>query len=273
MLVRGILPPMIVDGKAIAQELYREIANQVTHLDVRPHLTVFTCAPNFETQKYLALKMRKAKQVGIGINVIEFPVDIKTEEVIQSIAHACMQTDGVIVQLPFPEHIDTDTVLQSIPRQYDVDVVNYDGSDNRILPPVVGAIKVIADRYDVLFAAQTVTVVGHGRLVGKPAALWAQRQGAQVTVVTKSEGDLIAAVKDAHILILGAGQAGLVTRDMVSDNVVIFDAGTSEDSGELKGDAHPDCTQKASLFTPVPGGIGPITVAVLLRNLVQLVGR
>ncbi len=260
---------MIVDGRSIAKEIYREVANQVTHLDVRPHLTVFTCAPNFETQKYLTLKMRKAREVGIGINVIEFPEDITTADVITSIMHACMQTDGVIVQLPFPEHIAIDEVLQVIPPSCDVDVVNYDGTQD-ILPPVVGAINEIAARHDVLFTAQKVAVIGHGRLVGKPAALWARRQGANVEVVTRETGDIKVALQSAHILILGAGDAHMVTPDSISDNVIIFDAGTSEDAGELKGDAHPDCASKASLMTPVPGGIGPVTVAILLRNVVRL---
>ncbi len=261
---------MIIDGKSIAADIYREVANEVSHMEVKPHLTVFTCAPNFETKKYLALKLKKASEVGISINVIEFPEDVTTEDVVTSITRACIQTDGVIVQLPFPEHIDIDEVLKVIPGQYDVDCVNYNGTGKNILPPVVGAIKEISDRHDVLFAAQQVTVVGYGRLVGKPAEIWAQRQGAQVTVVTKDTGDLAEAVKDAHILILGAGQADLITPEMVSDNVVIFDAGTSEESGELRGDAAAECSKKASLFTPVPGGIGPITVAILLRNLVRL---
>jgi len=264
---------VLVDGKAIAEEIYREVANQVTHLNAQPHLTVFTCVPNFETQKYLALKIRKAKAVGIAINVIEFPEDITSEDVITSIAHACMQTDGVIVQLPFPDHVDIEAVLASIPRQYDVDAINYDGSDEKVLPPVVGAIKEISKKHDVLFAAQKVAIVGRGRLVGQPAEIWTTRQGAQVEVVTKDTGDLATAVGSAHILILGAGQPGLITKDMVADNVIIFDAGTSEVSGELKGDCAADCQGKAAVYTPVPGGIGPITIAVLLRNLIKLIER
>lgn len=262
---------MMIDGRKIASEIYREVANEVSHLDVKPHLTVFTCAPNFETKKYLALKLRKAKDVGIGINVIEFPETITTEEVITSIERACIQTDGVVVQLPFPAHVDTDAVLASIPSIYDVDGVTYNGREAKILPPVVGAIAEIALRQSVLFMGQNVTIVGHGRLVGKPAELWAKEQGAKVRVVTKDTNDLEEAVRSAHILILGAGQAGLITPDMIAEKVVIFDAGTSEDSGELKGDAHPDCALKASLMTPVPGGIGPITVALLLKNLIRLV--
>ena len=261
---------MIVDGRGIANEIYQGIKNTITHMDVTPHLTVFTCAPNFETQKFLALKRKKAQLVGIGVNVIEFPEDISTEDVIQSVLHAAIQTDGIIVQLPFPEHIDIDAVLANIPANLDVDVMNYDGTDVEILPPVVGAVRAIAEQFDILFAATKVVIVGEGRLVGKPAALWARKMGAQVEVVTKETSDAAEKIKSANIIISGAGQPGLLTPEGIADNVLIFDAGTSEDGGELVGDAHPSCTDKAALFTPVPGGIGPITIAILLKNLVSL---
>ncbi|MDC1205570.1 bifunctional 5,10-methylenetetrahydrofolate dehydrogenase/5,10-methenyltetrahydrofolate cyclohydrolase [Candidatus Pacebacteria bacterium] len=264
---------MIIDGRAVATELYREIENAVTHLSGRPHLTVFTCAPNFETKKFLHLKKKKAEEVGIGINVIEFPDDASTEEMRMSVLHALMQTDGVIVQLPFPKHIDIDSILTSIPASYDVDVMQYDGTEDGVLPPVVGAIAEIVKRQDILLASQKVVVVGNGRLVGAPSALWAQKQGAQVSIITKKSKDTKEKIASADVLILGAGQPHFVTPDMIKEGVIIFDAGTSEESGILKGDAHPDCSKKASLFTPVPRGIGPITVAILLKNLVTLASR
>jgi len=259
---------MIVDGKAIAKEIYRETANQVTHVSYTPHLTVFTCAPNFETQKYLTLKKKKAAEVGVGVNIIELPQTLTTEEMVQSVAHACMQTDGIIVQLPLPEHIDTDAVLSAIPPKYDVDGMHYDGTAETFMSPVVAAISEIAQRHDVLFASQKVVVVGQGRLVGAPAAIWARTQGAQVTVLTAESENNNDVIAEADILILGAGVPGLVKADILKEGVVIFDAGTSEDGGELKGDAHTSCIEKASLITPVPGGIGPITIAILLRNVV-----
>lgn len=264
---------MLVDGRTIAAELYRELKNEVTHLDTRPHFTVFTCAPNFETKKYLDLKKRKAEEVGIAINVIEFLPDASFADMQQSILHSLMQTDGVIVQLPFPAHIDIDALLREIPGSYDMDGMHYDGTSDVILPPVVGAIRELATRHDVMFAAQKVVVVGHGRLVGRPAALWAQKQGAQVSILTKESDDIAEEVQTADILILGAGHAGLITPDMIKEGVVIFDAGASEASGELKGDADPACSEKASLMTPVPGGIGPITIAILLKNVVTLAMR
>lgn len=261
---------MIIDGKGIAQDIYRELQNTVTHMDVAPHLTVFTCAPNFETQKYLQLKKRKATQVGIGVNIIELPQTLTTEEIVQSVTHACMQTDGIIVQLPLPAHIDTEAVLAAIPVPYDVDGMHYDGTADTCMSPVVAAISEITERHDVLFAAQKVVVLGHGKLVGEPAALWAQTQGGQVVVLTKDSKDTEAEIASANILILGAGAPGFVKPEMIKEGVVIFDAGTSEDGGELVGDAHPDCAKKASLMTPVPKGIGPITIAMLLRNLISL---
>ena len=129
---------MIIDGRAIASEIIRALANQVSHLAVKPHLTVFTCAPNFETKKFLAIKKKQAIAAGVGVNVIEFPDSITTDEVVQSVQHALMQTDGVIVQLPFPEHIDIAAVLQTIPVSYDVDAAHYNGTELEVLPPVVG---------------------------------------------------------------------------------------------------------------------------------------
>jgi methylenetetrahydrofolate dehydrogenase (NADP+)/methenyltetrahydrofolate cyclohydrolase len=260
---------MIVNGKSIAEDLYREIANQVTHVSHRPHLTVFTCAPNFETQKYLALKKRKAFEVGIGVNIIELPQTLTTEEMVLSVQHACMQTDGIIVQLPLPAHIDTNAVLKAIPLKYDVDGMHYDGTNNTFMSPVVAAIAEIAQKHDILFVAQKVVVVGHGRLVGIPAATWARTQGAQVTVLTAESADNERIIAGADILILGTGVPGLLSPESIKEGVVIFDAGTSEEGGELKGDAQPECAHKASLITPVPGGIGPITIAALLRNVVE----
>jgi len=262
---------MIIDGRKIAQDIYKEVANKVTHLSQAPHLTVFTCAPNFSTQKYLDLKKKKATEVGIGISIIELPDTLTTQEMVQSVQHACMQTDGIIVQLPLPEHIDTDVVLAAIPKKYDVDGMHYDGTPDTFMSPVVGAIAEITQRYDVLFATQKVVVVGHGKLVGAPMALWAKGQGAQVTVLTAESEDTAEIIARADILVLGAGVPALIKPEMIKEGVIIFDAGASEDGGEIAGDAHPDCAQKASLFTPVPKGIGPITIAVLLQNVVDTI--
>ncbi len=261
---------MLVNGKAIASDILRETGNAVTHLSHSPHAMVITCTPNFETQKYLALKLKRAKEVGISLSVLEFGAEVTTDELVTSISRCTMQTDAIIVQLPLPKHIDTNAVLAAVPASYDADGLHFDGTAMTVLSPVVGAIAEIAARHDVLFAGQHVVVLGEGRLVGAPAAAYARGQGARVSVLNEHSTNAAALVATADILILGAGAPNLIKPDMVKAGVVIFDAGTSEDGGVLVGDADPACRDRASLLTPVPGGIGPITVAVLLRNIVTL---
>jgi len=266
---------MLVDGRALAEQVYAKVKTAAESQAVSPHLTIITCAPNAATQQYLALKKRKAAAVGVAVNIIELPKQITTDETVAVVARAQMQTDGIIVQLPLPAHLDTDVVINAIPTRYDVDGMHYDGTSATLMSPVVSAIDTIARTHDLLLATLQVVIVGNGRLVGKPAAIWAQKQGAHVTVLTKDTDTAEAAAVIAHadVLILGAGSAGMITAAMVKAGVIIFDAGTSEDGGELKGDADPACAEKASLMTPVPGGIGPLTVACLLRNVVDLRSR
>lgn len=262
---------MIVDGKKIASQILAEVKEKISKLPRAPRLTVFTCAPNFETQKFLALKQKRAAEVGIEVRLVELDPRSLTALVIQTIHETVPATDGIVVQLPFPPTIDITSVLASVPVSHDVDALTYNGADTTVLPPVVGAIDAIATHHQVVWTDAQVVVVGQGRLVGAPAALYATSKGAQVTVLEKDTADYEHAIQDADILILGAGVPGLVTKSMVKPGVIIFDAGTSEEGGMLVGDADTSVVDVASLVTPVPGGIGPITIAVLLRNLVTLV--
>lgn len=266
---------MLIDGRALAERVYAAVKAAAEACSVPPHVTIVTCAPNSATQQYLALKKRRASAVGVAVNVIELPASITTEEAVAVVVRAQMQTNAIVVQLPLPEQLDTATILNAIPCRYDADGMHYDGTPATTMSPVVGAIETICQEHDLLLAAQQVVVVGDGRLVGQPAVLWAQRHGAHVATITKetNSDEARAVVAHADVLILGAGQAHLVQPDMVKPGVIIFDAGTSEDGGELKGDADPACAEKASLMTPVPGGIGPLTVACLLRNVVDLSSR
>lgn len=259
---------MIVDGRSIAEDIYKEIAASLQGSAKKPRLVAFTCAPTKETEQFLRLKIKKANAVGIEVSVVEFDQATTTPEVTQSIKAAA--NNGLIIQLPFPNSIAVDQALAAIPKERDVDVAHYAGGDSDILPPVVGAIKEIAARHGIDFAGKEVAVVGSGKLVGKPAAMWAEAKGGKVSVIDINTPNTDELLRSADIIISGAGVPGLITPEKIKDGVVIFDAGTSEDGGVMKGDVDPACADKCALFTPVPGGIGPITVAVLLRNLVEL---
>jgi methylenetetrahydrofolate dehydrogenase (NADP+)/methenyltetrahydrofolate cyclohydrolase len=148
----------------------------------------------------------------------------------------------------------------------------FDAGDETVLPPVVAAIAYSAHAYGVSFNNKAVVVIGKGRLVGAPATVWATRQGGKVVSLSNLD------TKEPHlqtadIIILGAGVPALVSPSMIKNGVVIFDAGTSEEEGKLAGDADPSCASVASLITPVPGGIGPIAVALLFSNLYTLGAR
>lgn len=259
---------MIVDGRTLAARIIADIKAVTSTRAVPPVLTVFTCAPNFETQKFLTLKERRAKEAGIDVRVVELPLSVTLAEVAAAVQTAVPMSDGIIIQFPFP-HLATTDLIPLIPTSHDVDVMTYGGATDGLLPPVVGAIAAISDAHEVSWAGKEVVVVGNGRLVGAPAAAYATAKGAVVTVVTK-DSNTITACKTADIIVLGAGAPGLLTADMVQAGVVVFDGGTSEEGGMLVGDADPAVATCASIFTPVPGGIGPLTVAILLKNVLYL---
>jgi methylenetetrahydrofolate dehydrogenase (NADP+) / methenyltetrahydrofolate cyclohydrolase len=258
---------MLVDGKAIANRVYDAIRTEIQKTGRTPRLGILTCAPTFETEKYLAIKQKKASEVGVNTTVILLEASATEEVLLLALAQLVADSDGVVVQLPLPPHIDTQKVLASVPPSHDVDALNPETTE--VLSPVVGAIAEIIKTYEVPVFEKHVVVIGSGRLVGLPATKWFGEHGASVSVVTKETIDIPFYTKNADIIVSGAGVPGHLIPDMVKDGVVILDAGTSEDGGMLKGDADPTCAEKASLFTPVPGGIGPITIAVLLRNVVE----
>ena len=259
---------MKVDGTALAQDI---LAQLKTDLQSSPKLTlaVITCTPNFETQKYLALKKQRAEAVGISLNIIELPQDATTQQVVECVEAVTGQANGVVVQLPLPEHIDRDAVLRAIPPAKDPDGFSYGEKRDCMLPPVVGAIDEISKAHELDWKNKRVVILGQGRLVGMPAARYARKNGARVRVYEKDTLD-VSSLKTAQIIVSGIGQAKFIVPEMVSPGVVVFDAGTSEDGGELVGDMHSDVAEVAALYTPVPGGIGPLTIALLLRNLYQL---
>jgi methylenetetrahydrofolate dehydrogenase (NADP+)/methenyltetrahydrofolate cyclohydrolase len=262
---------MFVDGKAIAGRIYDALREEVVGLEQKPRLGILTCTPNFETEKYLALKQKKANEVGIAIDLVRLDPPVTTDAIRVSLAALVRRTDGVVVQLPLPSHIDTEVVLRAIPPSHDVDALNSETTS--VLSPVVGAIAEILKVHEVPIFERHVTVIGSGRLVGAPAARWFMEHGAAVSIVTKDTIDIPYYTRNAYIIVTGAGVPGLITPDMVKEGVVLLDAGTSEDGGILKGDVDPQCAEKALLYTPVPGGIGPITIAVLLRNVIDLEQR
>ncbi len=267
---------MIIDGTHIAQSIDAQVRERLSAVSRVPDLRIITCAPTFATRRFLALKQARARALRVTLTVQECAPESSTDDVIEAVQEACAEADAIVVQLPLPTQIDLSRVLAVIPADADVDVMGTEAQQrfmagmSPVLPPVVGAIAEIITQNHCDIAGKNVVVVGMGRLVGAPSAIWFTQQGAHVQTINRQTADIAQYTRGADILVLGAGVPGLITPEMVHDGVIIFDAGSSEDTGKLVGDADPACAKKATLFTPVPGGIGPITVSLIFRNLLVL---
>lgn len=258
----------VVNGKYLGSKIMGDLSIAYGKLPKKVTLGLLVMSPDFAAEKFLSIKRNLAGTLGVLIEEVKVDADAKVTDVLKALAELVAKTDGVIVQLPLPSHVDTEAVLSAIPASHDVDGIG--GGKDSILPPVVGAISEILAHESQLLFGKKVVIVGKGRLVGEPASRWFKEQGSTVVLLEKGD-DVASETRDADVVVLGAGSPSLLTPDMVKDDVVILDAGTSELSGKLAGDADPSLEQKARLFTPVPGGIGPVAVAMIFKNLLQLV--
>jgi methylenetetrahydrofolate dehydrogenase (NADP+) / methenyltetrahydrofolate cyclohydrolase len=256
---------MFVDGKKIQQEIKEELKTLVKKCTNKPSLGIVLVGDDPASEKFVSLKQKFGEAIGVDIWIKILPESASIDSVIASIGR--LETDGVVVQLPLPEHIDEKEVLLSIPKETDVDMLN--GGD--FVAPVAGAVFEILDRHGVQLENKKIVIVGNGKLVGLPTKDMFIHKGFSPSLVTleTSEEDKLKLLSEADIIVTGAGDPHFIKRDMVKKGVVIIDAGTSKKSGKLEGDACPSCEWKASLMTPVPGGVGPITIAILFRNLIQ----
>lgn len=258
----------MIDGRALASEVLARAKARAATLPHRPNVLVYVAPEETAaTRSYLKIKARSADAAGCDFE--------ETRSLTPS-----SRADAVIVQLPLPPEVNQTDVLNSIPLHQDADVLSSatrgkfeHGDVDALLPPVVAAVREIFEKHGVEVKGKQAVVVGAGFLVGAPCATWLKHQGAAVVMVTKESGGLVNALREADIIISGAGSPYLITPDMLKQSVVLVDAGTSESNGEIVGDADPACAAVCSLFTPVPGGIGPLAVACLFENAVLLAER
>lgn len=261
---------MIVDGKAIAEDVYTQLEQDLKGFPRALKLGILIGTADAATQSFVNIKTRAAGRLGIELVREELPEGAATAEAVAAVQALSQKADGIIVQLPLSAGIDTDEVLRAIPKEKDVDGVNSSVVDGErlVLAPVAAAMGEILHRAHVDPSGKETVVVGKGRLVGAPVAHYLLAREACVT--TLEAGDSLEPLKNADIVVLGAGSPGLVKPEHIKKGVALIDAGTSEASGKIAGDADPACAEKAALFTPVPGGVGPIAVAMIFRNLLEL---
>lgn len=271
---------MVIDGKKLAQEIIEDLKKQRSLIPKKIRLAVVLIGDNPASLSFIKQKQKIAQELNIDFRLYQYPENIKTKELRRKIGAICRVTynRGVIVQLPLPASINNQVVLNAILPLKDPDILSErnlgDFYANRLttLPPVVGAIKFLLEKYQINPEGKNVLIIGRGQLVGKPVGLWFIHQRATVTIANSQTKNLANQLKAAEIIVSSAGIPGLIKGEMVQNQSVIFDAAVVSEIGKLKGDCDLlSLKDKVSLITPVPGGLGPLTVAFLFKNLLEMV--
>lgn len=273
---------ILLDGKKLSQRIFDELGTEVAAMKKKIRLGVVVVGKDPVIEKFVAQKKKAAEEIGIDVRVYPFDAAITTNELRKRIAELVHEphNTGVIIQLPLPGHINRQYILNAIPPERDVDALSSRGigsfivGKSTIMPPVAGAIKALLEEYEIAYQKKHIAILGAGNLVGRPVALWLLQEGVSFSVITEDTDHPEYLLQKADIVISGIGKPHFVKGDMLKDGAVVIDAGTSESSGKLVGDVDPESVAaKASYLTPVPGGVGPVTVAMLLKNLVALAAR
>lgn len=265
---------MIADGKAIAEDMYQAFAARRSRYAQPIKLGILVVGANPVIESFVRIKTRAAQRLNIEMVRVDLPAESATEFVVSEVQKLAGATDAIIAQLPVPKTVDTDAVLSAIPLDKDVDALNPTVAEDKhpVFAPVALAVVEILQRSRVKIENARAIVIGNGRLVGAPSAVLLKRLGAHVSLFTLQQGS-INDLKTADIIVCGAGNPGFVKPEHIKLGVAIIDAGASESKGRVVGDADPSCASKASVFTPVPGGVGPVAVAMIFRNLFDLLDK
>jgi methylenetetrahydrofolate dehydrogenase (NADP+) / methenyltetrahydrofolate cyclohydrolase len=265
-----------MDGKALAERIRSEVADEVKELG-EVGLTTVLVGEDPASEIYIRRKQEAAKAVGITARDYRLADDTSEQELLELIEqlNADDKVDGILVQLPLPSQIDEERAIEAVDPAKDVDgfhPVNagrlWLGLDGLVAGTPTG-IMTLLDEYDVPLEGAHAVVVGRSNIVGKPVALLLLARNATVTICHSRTADLGEETRQADVLVVAVGQAGLITPEMVKPGATVIDVGMNRTDDGLRGDVDPAAAAVAGLITPVPGGVGPMTIASLLRNTVK----
>lgn len=271
----------LIDGKAVAKKVGEDVQKRIESLKQRgitPGLAVILVGDDPASHSYVGRKEKACKKYGIYSEVIRLEESINEQELLDLIykLNNDEKIHGILVQLPLPEHINKWKVIDAIDPKKDVDGFHsinvgnlFIGRQDTFLPCTPFGVMVMLKEYGVEFKGQNVVVVGASNIVGKPMSLLALENDATVTICHKETRDLAAMTRQADILIVAAGVPNLITKDMVKEGAIVIDVGINRVESGLVGDVDFDAVKEvASMITPVPGGVGPMTIIMLIYNTV-----
>jgi methylenetetrahydrofolate dehydrogenase (NADP+)/methenyltetrahydrofolate cyclohydrolase len=273
----------LIDGKSLAQKVQENVAKEVEGLkqvkNIVPGLAVLLIGDDPASHAYVNMKAKACEKVGFYSITHNMPDTISQDEIIATIEmmNANPRIDGILVQLPLPKHIDTDKILEVIDPKKDVDGFHaynvgrlVTGLDCFVACTPLGVMKMF-EEYEIDLEGKDVCVVGASNIVGKPMASLLLNANATVTVTHIFTKNLKAHTLNADIIVVGVGVPGLIKEDMVKDGAIVIDIGINRlKDGSLVGDVDfKNVAPKCSYITPVPGGVGPMTIAMLLSNTLK----
>jgi methylenetetrahydrofolate dehydrogenase (NADP+)/methenyltetrahydrofolate cyclohydrolase len=265
-----------MDGAALAARIRMEVAAEVAELG-RLGLATVLVGEDPASHIYIGKKHEAAREAGIEAHDHKLPAETPEEELLTLVGelNADDSVDGILVQLPLPDHIDEGRVLRAVSPRKDVDGFHPASAGQLYLdePTFVPAtplgIIALLEEYSVPLEGKRAVVIGRSTIVGKPAALLLLRANATVTICHSRTADLGRHVAEADVVVAAVGKAGVVSKEMVKPGSTVVDVGMNRTEEGLRGDVDPDAAEVAGLITPVPGGVGPMTIAMLLRNTVK----
>lgn len=275
----------LIDGKIIAEKIKEDVKKEIEHLkskNIIPKLVAISVGENPASIVYMNQQKKNCEKIGINYEIMNLPEDIDEKGIIQNIEklNQDLEVTGIILQLPLPKGVDTRKVQSKISAIKDVEGVNPSNMGWLVYGrPYIGpctalAVKEIVDFLEVDLYGKEVVMVGHSDIVGKPVALLLVDKFATTTIChigTSDAGKLEEHVRRAEILIVAVGKANLIPGDWIREGAIVIDVGINKVGDKIVGDVEFEkAKEKASWITPVPGGVGPVTTAILLRNTVLL---
>jgi methylenetetrahydrofolate dehydrogenase (NADP+)/methenyltetrahydrofolate cyclohydrolase len=265
-----------MDGAALAARIRAEVTADAAELGVLGLATVLV-GDDPASQIYIGRKHEAAREVGIEPHDHHLPAETSEADVLALVSelNADDSVDGILVQLPLPGHVDESRVLRSVTPVKDVDGFHPANAGQLYLdePTFVPAtplgIMALLEEYEVPLEGARAVVIGRSTIVGKPTALLLLRANATVTICHSRTADLDRHTAEADVLVAAVGRAGIISAEMVKAGAVVIDVGVNRTEAGLRGDVDPNAAERAALMTPVPGGVGPMTIAMLLRNTLK----
>lgn len=274
----------IIDGKKIAEKIYKQLKNEIYELKRNGHtitLAVINLGENAASKIYISNKKKMCEEVGINSRIFYLPNDFAEERLLSLIKelNENPKINGILVQLPLPSHINTNRIIEKIDPKKDVDGFNYinlgklliNNETDILLPCTPEGIMEIFHYENINLSGKHCVIINRSNIIGKPLAMMMLKEDATVTVCHSKTQNLKEICKTADIIVSAAGKVNLVTKDMVKPEAILIDVGINRDkNGKVRGDVDfQNVNDIASFITPVPGGVGPMTVAMLLKNTVK----